>query len=103
MLQPATAVLLYVGEASDKHLLQTTGVILVGEVALDPFPSCCLQRFATFAQNAPVVGINGGLFCVFALPLPRTSLRLGDVGSHLQFMHAAEHSVAVISLIGDTS
>ena len=63
--------LVHVLYASDIEPVHAAGIELMREVPFDPFSALPLQPLATFALNAPPVGIDRCLLRLFAVPVAR--------------------------------
>ena len=68
--------------ASDIEPVHAAGIELMREVPFDPFSALPLQSLATFALDAPPVGIHRFLLRLFTFLVARTPFRFGDVTSH---------------------
>src|ERR1039457_6474600 len=91
--------LMHVLNPSDVEPVQSAGVELMREVPLDPLAPLPLQPLASLALHAPPIAMHRLLLRLFAVPVARPAIRLGNVRSYFHFGKSNHHIVAVISLV----
>ena len=81
------------------HPSHSPGFVHVRHASFRQLTALPLEPFAAVAFGPPPVGVYLLLFIGFSFPLPRASVRLGDVASAADLVQILQHRSTVVPLV----